>query len=197
MSAKFPQSYGGTRTPPPTGNTLLGKREQKSSDLDSPPHKRKRIEGDVTSTSSNADKALEKIDLTIYIKEMLKPSSLPAYKQELISIKRLEGDHLVANKLSDKLGRRDIQFYDLYKLGEPKNELAEVQQQYSSRENVYDAQIYEDIEVGDFNVVYNNQDVIVNSFGKSIKVSVLPAANGQVTRQVKEDISKCVVDVLA
>lgn len=57
---------------------------------------------------------------------MLKPSSVPAYKSELISIKQLDGDHLVANKLSEKLGRRDIQFYDLYKLGEPKAELAEV-----------------------------------------------------------------------
>ena len=68
MSAKFPQSYGGTRTPPPTGNTLLGKRDTISSELNSPPHKRTRIEGDLTSTSTNADQALEKIDLSFYIK---------------------------------------------------------------------------------------------------------------------------------
>lgn len=67
-----------------------------------------RIEGDLTSTSTNAEKALEKMDLQCYIKEMIKPNSMPAYKSDLISIKRLEGEHLVANKLSEKLGRRDI-----------------------------------------------------------------------------------------
>jgi hypothetical protein len=39
---------------------------------------------------------------------MLKPNSLPASKAELISIKQLDGEHLVHNKLSEKMGRRDI-----------------------------------------------------------------------------------------
>ena len=31
--------------------------------------------------------------------------------------------HLEPNKLSDKLNRRDIQFYDLYKFGKPEEDL--------------------------------------------------------------------------
>ena len=42
-------------------------------------------------------------------------------KKPLLSISKLrknyaaQGSHLVKNKLSEKMGRRDIQFYDLYK----------------------------------------------------------------------------------
>lgn len=74
------------------------------------------------------------------------------FKQNFIDFKKLKSDHMIRCKLSEKMGRRDIQFYDLYKLNEPAKAVTELKKEgYSWTENVFDPQIYEDIEVPDFN----------------------------------------------
>jgi hypothetical protein len=49
------------------------------------------------------------------------------------------------------MGRRDIQFYDLYKLNVPITAVQELKQEGYWTEGIYDPEIYEDIEVTDFN----------------------------------------------
>jgi hypothetical protein len=115
--------------------------------------------GDLTSSSSAGQQSQqgvpsELIDFSFYTKMMLSHPHAPAkqYKSELIQIKALRGSHLEQNKLSDKMGRRDIQFYDLYRLNEPQQAVNELKKEgFSWTENVYDQQQYEDIEVQDFN----------------------------------------------
>lgn len=68
-----------------------------------------------------------------------------------MQIKKLSGAHLVPNKLSEKMNRRDVQFYDLYKLAEPREAVLELKEEGFLEENIYQPAIYEDIEVQDFN----------------------------------------------
>lgn len=64
------------------------------------------------------------------------------------------------------MGRRDIQFYDLHKLNEPYQEVAELKRVgLHTAESVYDADVYEDIEVKDFNTLFTNEGIIAEQFG--------------------------------
>lgn len=56
-------------------------------------------------------------------------------------------------------------------------------------ESVYDADIYEDIEVKDFNTLFTNEGIIAEQFGQSISVKV-KSREDEVMRWVKEDLSK-------
>ena len=99
--------------------------------------------------------------------------------------------HLMKDKLSQKMGRRDIQFYDLYKLKKPEEYVTEInskglpldgiltgtyvnpqtnEEEYAiTDENEH---IYGDIEVDDFNKLFRNADLIEDQFGESIKVKL-------------------------
>lgn len=59
------------------------------------------------------------------------------------------------------MGRRDISFYDLYKLNEPLRDLQDLKKESFWVENIYDPEIYEDMEVNDFNVLFRNEDFIL------------------------------------
>ena len=112
--------------------------------------------------------------------------------------------HLEPNKLSDKLNRRDIQFYDLYKFGKPEEDLNSLLQSQLSREGVLNAitepqrpqeeqeedGLYGDIEVDDFNQLWKDPDTIKNKFGQSIKVTLnFNKTNGTISHEVKEDLT--------
>ena len=58
------------------------------------------------------------------------------------------------------MGRRDVQFYDLYKLGEPSEAVKDLRNEGFWTEDIYKPNIYEDIEVNDFNQLFENQDLI-------------------------------------
>jgi hypothetical protein len=59
------------------------------------------------------------------------------------------------------MGRRDISFYDLYKLNEPLRDLQDLKKESFWVENIYDPEIYEDMEINDFNVLFRNEDFIL------------------------------------
>lgn len=59
------------------------------------------------------------------------------------------------------MGRRDISFYDLYKLNEPLRDLQDLKKESFWVDNIYDPEIYEDMEVNDFNVLFRNEDFIL------------------------------------
>ena len=106
------------------------------------------------------------------------------------------------------MGRRDIQFYDLYKLDKPEKDVEKLQDKSYAidgilRGQVRDAQdrvildldgndepIYGDIEIDDFNKLFRNQHLIRDRFGESISVKVSVTADGAATREVTEDLSK-------
>lgn len=83
------------------------------------------------------------------------------FKKPFVTIGNLKGNHVDHNKLSDKMGRRDIQFYDLYRLNEPPNAVQDLRKEgYHWNEGIYDQEVYEDIEVPDFNILFTNEDII-------------------------------------
>ena len=68
------------------------------------------------------------------------------------------------------MGRRDVPFYDLYKLNESQTSVQELKQTGNDTHGIYDPNIYEDIEVKDFNSVFGKEDLIAQQNGASIKV---------------------------
>lgn len=111
------------------------------------------------------------------------------------------------------MGRRDIQFYDLYMREKPDEEVVKLQDKnymldgilkgsYTDEKtgqvvtiNDENEPIYGDLEVDDFNKLFRNQNVIKDRFGKSISVKLEVAKEGgDITRHVREDLSKVKVD---
>ena len=99
--------------------------------------------------------------------------------------------HVVKNKLSEKMGRRDVQFYDLYKkhrfeedVQNMKNKGFEIDGVLSGHvidpvtkekgEEITDANepLYGDIEVDDFDKLFRHRDLISDQYGESIKVKL-------------------------
>ena len=115
-------------------------------------------------------------------------------KKPLLQISKLRmthhSKHCKPNKLSDKMGRRDIQFYDLYKLDKPSDAVEKLEDKSYAREGVLkglykdeakneiinmddqDEPIYGDIEIDDFNKLFRNPNVIRDQFGESISVKL-------------------------
>ena len=107
------------------------------------------------------------------------------------------------------MGRRDIQFYDLYKREKPDTDVEKLQDKgyllkgvlqgsYTDEKtgqeveiNEIDEPIYGDIEVEDFNKLFRNQNLIKELYGKSIKVK-LETGEGcsSITRHVTEDLDR-------
>lgn len=186
MSAKqYTNSQtGGTKTPVPQAPSLLGKRPiDQNQDVLKSPSKRPRIEGDLTSSSSNNNQS-KKVDSSSLSQESSHPPrqidfsfynlhllglklNNTAHKKDCVQIAELKSaiPHLQQNKLSDKMGRRDIQFYDLYKLNEPQASVQELKQTGHDTNGIYDPNIYEDIEVKDFNSIFRKEDLIYEQFG--------------------------------
>ena len=113
------------------------------------------------------------------------------------------------NKLSEKMGRRDIQFYDLYKREKPDTDVEKLQDKgyllkgvlqgsYTDEKtgeeveiNEIDEPIYGDIEVEDFNKLFRNQNLIKELYGKSITVRLdTSEACKTITRHVTEDLKR-------
>ena len=88
------------------------------------------------------------------------------------------------------MGRRDIQFYDLYKLNVPITAVQELKQEGYWTEGIYDPEIYEDIEVTDFNQCFRSDDLIVKQFGQSIKVRLDLVEHNCLLRLVEEDMNR-------
>ena len=75
------------------------------------------MHNDRSDESFLGSKDVPQIDFSHYTKYMLGQKPKP-HKSHFGQLSKLRCDGLlVKNKLSDKLGRRDIQFYDLHKLG--------------------------------------------------------------------------------
>ena len=86
--------------------------------------------------------------------------------------------------MSDKLGRRCIQFYDLYKLEKPANEVDKLKDRCYPIEGILQGQVHDektgqvvldlngedeplfgDIEIDDFNKLFRNQHFIRDRYG--------------------------------
>mmetsp|Transcript_39539 Transcript_39539/g.51786 ORF Transcript_39539/g.51786 Transcript_39539/m.51786 type:complete len:166 (-) Transcript_39539:599-1096(-) len=156
---------------------------------------------------SGADsKATESKDLSVKQlfskKPLLQISKLrPTYHQG-------RNHHFKPNKLSEKMGRRDIQFYDLYKLSKPDDAVEKLTDKSYALEGILRGQvrdsrgnvlvdldddeepIYGDIEIDDFNKLFRNQNLIRDRFGESISVKVNVTSSGTISREVNEDLSK-------
>ena len=91
------------------------------------------------------------------------------------------------------MGRRDISFYDLYKLKEPKSDAQNLVQEGYQHDGIYDPSVYEDMEVNDYNFLWQDQDIIGKQFGKSIRVN-LATLSPVVQRRVIEDLGLAKID---
>jgi len=56
--------------------------------------------------------------------------------------------------------------------------------------NGVDEPIYGDIEIDDFNKLFRNPNLILDRYGESISVKLRADGAGNVTREVKEDLTK-------
>jgi hypothetical protein len=101
-------------------------------------------------------------------------AKLAPHKSRHVLIRALKSNHahLKRNKLDEKLGRRDIQFYDLYKLNEPAEDVRDLNlfKMRATDGEVFDPSLYSDIEVNDFNLLFVKESTIANQFGESICV---------------------------
>ena len=96
-------------------------------------------------------------------------------------------DHLVRNKLSDKFGRRDVCFYDMYVKKEDAQELGLLNDRGFPLD-IDAEQYYREIEVEDFNHIFYQPNIIEEKFGKSIKVSlILDSKTSTLRRRVIEN----------
>ena len=73
------------------------------------------------------------------------------------------------NRLSDKLNRRDVAFYDLYALHEPKDEIARIRAEGGypyTKQDMDIAGLYGDLAFDDFNDVWKrNGDIVRQQYG--------------------------------
>lgn len=98
------------------------------------------------------------------------------------------------------MGRRDIQFYDLYKLKKPAQEVENLENKGYLLDGILTGDfkdeatgqvvtitkenepIYGDLEVDDFNKLFRNEHLITQKFGNSISVKLQTEPDGTVTR---------------
>lgn len=177
---------------------MLGKRANDVQEQ-SPTKRQKTEEQTSSSSKGQSQQANPEVDFSLYVKMMANQDSeigkSRPFKQAFLDISKLGGEHLQTNKLSEKMNRRDIQFYDLYKLNEPPKSITELKKEgYAWTENVYDPQIYDDMEVNDFNLIYNNEDLIAQQFGDTIRVQLHQQADRSCLRQVREDLSRVCIN---
>jgi hypothetical protein len=151
-------------------------------------------------------------DISFYTKHMLLdmyPSKShkirPAMfsKKPLVQIQKLKKYdssatlHMSKNKLSEKMGRRDILFYDLYKNSVPQELVMDLANKHLPYEEVLkcgednEDPIYGDIEVDNFEMLYNDSHLIDDKYGETISVKVkFNKQTGAVNREVTEDLDK-------
>lgn len=76
-----------------------------------------------------------------------------------ISLMQSKSKHITQNKLSDKLSRRDVQYYDLYHLQEPKEDYQRFKCEGGYPYTQYQAKIaelYGDLAYEDFNTIFKS-----------------------------------------
>jgi len=61
--------------------------------------------------------------------------------------------------------------------------------------NGEDEPLFGDIEIDDFNKLFRNPNLISDRFGESVSVKLLTDGAGNVTREVKEDLTKAKIGV--
>ena len=83
---------------------------------------------------------------------------------------------IVPNKLSDKLSRREVQYYDLYHLQEPKEDYQRFKCEGGYPYAPYHAKIkelYGDLAYQDFNAVFKSQgDIVEKQYGQTLRVNL-------------------------
>ena len=95
------------------------------------------------------------------------------------------------------MGRRDILFYDLYKNSVPQEQVMDLANKHLPYEEVLkcgednEDPIYGDIEVDNFEMLYNDGHLIDDKYGETITVKCkFNKKTGQVDREVTEDLEK-------
>ena len=139
------------------------------------------------------------LDFSLYTKAMIDEQKEKAHeasestqslfsRKPLLQISKLrlgkqQSKHIKENKLSEKMGRRDIQFYDLYKLDKQPNDVEKLQDKGFLLDGILKGEyldektgktvqivdeeepIYGDLEVDDFNKLFRNKNLIKDRFG--------------------------------
>ena len=110
-----------------------------------------------------------------------------------------ETTHLKKDKLAEKLGRRGIKFYDLYKFHKEDKDVRMLNDSGFKLHGIMEVDgtdeepIFGDLEVDDFNQLYTNQDLIRQQFGETIRVKLtIQERTGDVERTVEDDLDKAV-----
>ena len=114
-----------------------------------------------------------------------------------ISTMQSKSKHIVKNKLSDKLSRRDVQYYDLYHLQEPKEDYQQFKCEGGYPYTSYEAKIkelYGDLAYQDFNSIFKSHgDVVEKQYGQTLKInlSITAKKEGRLSlkREVKENLA--------
>lgn len=73
--------------------------------------------------------------------------------------------HVQRNKLSEKLNRRDVGYYDLYHLNDPRDDFNKLRTEGGypySRTDAKISELYGDMAYPDFNIVFKCHGEIVN-----------------------------------
>ena len=82
------------------------------------------------------------------------------------------------DKLSDKMGRRDMLFYDLYKNSLPQEQVMDLVNKHLPYEEVLkcgadnEDPIYGDLEIDDFEKLYNDNHLLSDKYGETLSVKV-------------------------
>ena len=198
------------------------KRRRVQDDIDVEPNSSQNTIDMTTAANGRTDPGA--IDFSLYTRAMLDDqanhkesdacsslfNSKPLLKISKLRLSLQQSRHLKENKLSEKMGRRDIQFYDMYKREKPASDVQKLADKGYLLDGILKGDIidektglvtgtiddsnepiYGDIEVDDFNKLFRNQQLIQEQFGKSINVRLDTShPDGSVTRHVKEDLSK-------
>ena len=115
-------------------------------------------------------------------------------KNENVKISQLQIRHRIIEKdrLSNKLNRRDVAYFDLYALHDPKDEYAQIRSEGGLPHTKGDMKIkelYGELAYNDFNDLFKrNGDILRKQYGQTIKVK-LKIDGGKVVREVTQDFS--------
>lgn len=131
-------------------------------------------------------------------KQVAENSNHTFNKKPFLSIKDLQSitKHISKNKISDKLSRRDIQYYDLYALQDPPEDYDTMRNEGYPHTKL-DAKIkefYGDLAFPNFNSIFKNHgEIVKKQYGQTIDVSLSikrgPDGKMKVQRVVKEDMA--------
>lgn len=87
---------------------------------------------------------------------------------------------IVRDKLSEKLSRRDVQYFDLYAHREPEDDYRRMTGEGFpyTKEHAQIKELYGDLAYPDFNQIFLNRGhIITKAYGKTIKTSLFVKKN--------------------